>query len=131
VKDHEIAQVVNRARDIATKYGHTQQLRAHLSELLAPVLAGAPLFPVPMLLFCPVCANQHIDRQERDSHAWCEQCRSPPAAPCYAWCKVWANPPHRSHKCHTCGAIWRPADVPTTGVARIETKGDDDTWSMP
>src|SRR5574340_600312 len=25
--------------------------------------------------------------------------------------KGWDNPPHRSHLCHGCGHIWRPADV--------------------
>ena len=39
----------------------------------------------------------------------------------------WNNPPHRSHLCHSCGHIWRPADVPTNGVAAIKTKGSADS----
>lgn len=35
--------------------------------------------------------------------------------------------PHRSHLCGTCGLVWRPADVPTNGVAAVKTRGEDDT----
>jgi hypothetical protein len=38
----------------------------------------------------------------------------------------WDNPPHRSHFCHGCGTIWRPADVSTVGVAAIQTRGKAD-----
>jgi hypothetical protein len=41
----------------------------------------------------------------------------------------WTNPPHRSHLCHVCDLIWRPADVPTVGVAAIATRGADDSPS--
>lgn len=63
--------------------------------------------PIDLLLFCPECGAQHVDAPE-------------PAT-------GWTNPPHRSHLCHTCGAVWRPADVPTNGVEAIGTIGDDDT----
>jgi len=62
--------------------------------------------PIPMLLWCPKCNEQHIDAPSEG----------------------WDNPPHRSHLCHACGCIWRPADVATTGVADIKTAGDADTW---
>jgi hypothetical protein len=42
---------------------------------------------------------------------------------------TWDNPPHRSHLCHGCGLIWRPADVPTTGIATIGTRGKGDTYT--
>jgi len=61
--------------------------------------------PVPMILFCPNCGLQHIDRPEG----------------------IWMNPPHRSHLCGGCGHSWRPADVPTTGVADINTRGKADS----
>lgn len=65
--------------------------------------------PIPMLLFCPSCGIQHIDEpDERTPH--------------------WDNPPHRSHLCHACGCIWRPADVATVGVVRIATSGKADNW---
>lgn len=72
--------------------------------------------PIPMILHCPKCGVQHIDEpalEERDEEGRAIH---------------WTNPPHRSHLCHGCGCIWRPADVPTNGVARIETVGKADTW---
>jgi hypothetical protein len=66
------------------------------------------LEPLPMLLFCPSCGHQHVDAPEPEND--------------------WTNPPHRSHRCSTCGCIWRPADFPTTGIAAIRTKGKVDTW---
>ncbi len=63
--------------------------------------------PVPMVLHCPRCRLQHIDAPDE---------RTPD----------WQNPPHRSHLCHGCGLIWRPADVPTIGVERTQTTGKSD-----
>lgn len=69
--------------------------------------------PIDMILHCPVCHVQHIDGPEPETG--------------------WENPPHKSHKCHNvyCQTIWRPADVPTNGVVRINSIGDDDTWAAP
>lgn len=64
-----------------------------------------PPQPINMVLHCPKCGEQHIDKAD-------------------AW---WNNPPHRSHLCHGCGHIWRPADVPTNGVAAIKTHGTNDS----
>lgn len=68
--------------------------------------------PIPMLLFCPACGLQHVDAPE----------------PARDGVKAWDNPPHRSHKCHACATVWRPADVPTVGVASIQTSGQADNW---
>lgn len=65
--------------------------------------------PIPMVLHCPQCGSQHIDAPSGE----------------------WTNPPHKSHLCSGCGAIWRPADVPTTGVAAVATRGKADTWPKP
>jgi hypothetical protein len=62
--------------------------------------------PIPMILHCPACGEQHVDEPEPTRN--------------------WTNPPHRSHLCLTCGHIWRPADVCTSGVATIQTKGKAD-----
>lgn len=62
--------------------------------------------PIPMVLHCPACGAQHVDAPDE--------------------AVGWANPPHRSHLCHGCGHVWRPADVPTTGVAAIATRGERD-----
>jgi hypothetical protein len=75
--------------------------------------------PIPMLLFCPHCGEQHIDAPE-EAECDGEIVQS----------IGWANPPHRSHLCHVCGTVWRPADVPTTGVASITTKGKADSWRV-
>jgi hypothetical protein len=34
----------------------------------------------------------------------------------------------KSHLCHACGTIWRPATVATVGVLRVLPEGKDDTW---
>lgn len=65
--------------------------------------------PLSMLLYCPACGTQHIDEPDELTPGW-------------------TNPPHRSHLCHACACIWRPADVPTNGVKRIGTLGKADTW---
>lgn len=66
--------------------------------------------PVDCLLFCPECGTQHIDAPDPNPS------------------KNWSNPPHKSHLCGYCGTIWRPADVPTNGVAVLQTRGARDTW---
>lgn len=68
--------------------------------------------PIPMILHCPSCHAQHID--------------APDIAIASGKTTGWDNPPHRSHLCHQCGTIWRPADVPTEGVAEIKTRGKHD-----
>lgn len=64
--------------------------------------------PIPMVLHCPNCGKQHVDAPEPETG--------------------WDNPPHKSHKCHSCGTIWRPAPVYTNGVAKLESRGEADTW---
>lgn len=72
--------------------------------------------PIDMVLHCPACGLQHIDAPGADVDA---------NGPCYD--HHWDNPPHRSHLCHGCGHIWRPADVPTNGVAAVKTHGRADS----
>ena len=76
--------------------------------------------PIDMILYCPNCGVKHVDRADmpEDGADW----KDPEIA--------WTNPPHRSHLCHGCGCIWRPADVPTNGVESITTKGKADSWSV-
>lgn len=67
------------------------------------ILAGAlskDEVPIPMILHCPSCGLQHIDALEPEND--------------------WDNPPHRTHLCHGCGNLWRPAPVNTTGVESLE-----------
>lgn len=82
--------------------------------------------PIPMILFCPNCGVQHVDEPERCTlGVGCDE-----TGICYASahdvpekCAAWKNPPHRSHLCVGCDHVWRPADVCTTGVAEIQTRG--------
>lgn len=76
--------------------------------------------PIDMLLHCPNCGMQHIDEPWKPGQPLTNEQITGGEA-------VWTNPPHRSHLCHGCGHIWRPADVPTNGVAEIKTKGKDDS----
>ncbi|MGS1028796.1 hypothetical protein [Burkholderia glumae] len=92
----------------------------------APAAPVAEAEPIPILLFCPRCGTQHIDRPE--SHAEADASIGLQIKEVVTW----TNPPHRSHMCHACGCIWRPADVATVGVKAIETRGKADTWEgMP
>ena len=71
--------------------------------------------PIDMVLHCPACGLQHIDAPEIYQ----------PEGVGYGL--EWTNPPRRSHLCHGCGHVWRPADVPTNGVAAVKTKGKADS----
>lgn len=90
-----------------------------------PLTELPPLAPIDMILHCPKCHVQHIDApdqqdpNERDFGMTTKESN------------VWNNPPHRSHLCHECGWIWRPADVPTNGVAEIKTRGKNDSPIEP
>lgn len=78
--------------------------------------------PIDMVLHCPKCGLQHIDAPEKIDRRFAAI--DPPAA----WAmEPWKNEPHRSHLCHGCGHIWRPADVPTNGVKAVKATGKADS----
>lgn len=89
---------------------------------LAAMLAAAPapVAPIDMVLHCPACGLQHVDAPWQPGAALTNE-QIVGTEP------VWDNPPHRSHLCHGCGHRWRPADVPTNGVAAVKTKGKADS----
>lgn len=92
--------------------------------------ASAEMAPIDMVLHCPKCGKQHIDAIEHGREPWeCRGCGRTGQTCDYPTCMppTWTNPPHRSHLCHSCGHIWRPADVPTNGVAEVKTKGKADS----
>jgi rubredoxin len=62
--------------------------------------------PMPIITYCPKCGAKHVDAPNPEMN--------------------WDNPPHKSHLCHVCGYVTRPADFPTTGVAEIKTRGQRD-----
>lgn len=77
------------------------------AEVIAWLAEEANPEPIDMILYCPACGYRHIDAPNAE--------------------EGWTNPPHKSHKCHSCKCVWRPADVPTNGVAHILTIGKADT----
>lgn len=82
--------------------------------LLSRAESEAGVTPIDMVLVCPKCNTQHIDAPDEPGTAM-------------AGIPRWTNPPHRSHKCHCCGHVWRPSDVETNGVAAVKTKGKSDS----
>lgn len=101
----------------------------HVASAYRAALAAAPEvvmpLPIDMVLHCPKCHLQHLDAPEPD------QFRHQPGEDLLSGTLHhslgWDNPPHKSHLCHGCGYIWRPADVPTNGVAAVKTKGKNDS----
>jgi acyl carrier protein len=91
-----------------------------LSRALARATA-----PIDMVLYCPACGKQHIDAPEPSMMAM--------DAAMFGgdWPDRWTNPPHRSHLCHGCKHVWRPADVATNGVAAVKTVGKADSAIDP
>ena len=101
-----------------SKATHTMWPVSEMFERLFRVidrLRAQPHAPIDMILYCPNCGEQHIDGHETAPGMFSPE-------------QDWTNPPHRSHLCHQCGIVWRPADVPTNGVAEIKTEGKDDNW---
>jgi len=95
-----------------TDYFTEEQLRAYARDCVEAI------GPIDMVLHCPKCGKQHIDAPE-----WVDD----PHDIEQGQMRVWDNPPHRSHLCHGCGHVWRPADVPTNGVAAVKTRGKADS----
>lgn len=90
----------------------------------AGLVLAAVNHPIDMVLHCPLCKLQHVDSEEDHT----DECGLFHFASRECDCHRWDNPPHRTHKCHGCGTLWRPADVPTNGVQAITTRGKADTW---
>jgi hypothetical protein len=91
---------------------------------------GKDQTPIDMVLFCPSCGRQHIDEPAVVGKLF--MCHHSDPMTCSCSNSRWHNPPHRSHLCHNpdCKTVWRPADVPTNGVAAIKTAGKNDTCKV-
>ena len=103
--------------------------RAILAEL-SPITDE----PIPMVLHCPKCHVQHIDAPDEnpcgDGCQYSKDIGMWPEHSCGDKCMYmqpgsprWTNPPHKTHLCNGCGHLWRPANVPTTGVVALPPKG--------
>lgn len=116
---------------------HTSLGWRHLNAFAAAIEAEVCAQPIDMVLHCPACGLQHIDAPDCVHDHFDVPCRNMTAPEDYdqriaamqEWERThtWTNPPHRSHLCASCGHIWRPADVPTNGVAAVKTKGKSDS----
>mgnify|MGYP001619082560 CR=1 FL=1 len=97
--------------------------------------------PIDVVLFCPNCKTQHVDRPEPQvcvcghrlsGHELEPDCTMCTHCVCGEFCVAWDNPPHKSHLCKPedggCGTIFRPSDVPTNGIETPTTEGENDTW---
>jgi regulator of replication initiation timing len=112
--DGETAAFDYMARQNEQLKAEIQQLRTALEKArndTQPAEQQGEPAPIDVLLFCPHCGKQHVDEPQPE--------------------KGWDNPPHRSHLCAFCRWVWRPADVPTNGVAKIKTKGQRDKDPQP
>lgn len=137
--------VVRVWRALSTNFGPTQLVLVNWPGEFPPVDGAVPSKrydenchivppPIDMVLHCPACGLQHIDKPKAcDMGVGCGE-----VGPCYAAahgepdrCPVWTNPPHRSHLCAGCGHTWRPADVPTNGVQAVKTQGKMDSPLHP
>lgn len=63
---------------------------------LTPLKDVAPVKPIPLVLYCPRCGEQHIDDGE------------------------WATKHHKTHQCQQCKYEWRPSAYPTFGVFSVQ-----------
>jgi hypothetical protein len=121
----DLSALVSRLAQALSKAAPTHDLPAKAMDYLRRKdLLGSPLrtasepTPIDMILYCPKCGMQHVDKPEGQFYPGMTADESTMANKHYG---RWDNPPHRSHLCHGCGFIWRPADVPTNGVAAIKT----------
>jgi hypothetical protein len=93
-----------------------------------------PASPIDMVMHCPKCGLQHIDRP--DPHT--KTCLTPGGEGddiCICPEGHWTNPPHKSHLCRKedggCGHVWRPSSTHyTNGVQAVEP-GKNDSPLVP
>jgi hypothetical protein len=74
-------------RSAAAQNVELQKLVGSFQELVSDLQ-----LPIPMILFCPVCNERHIDKGK------------------------FAVAVHKSHSCQSCGFTWSPCHRPTVGV---------------
>ena len=93
------AEIVNREAAWAEEVRHLKAAHAATIEKARQEERAKPIL---MVLRCPYCTAYHVDEGE------------------------WAARPHRTHLCALCGKTWRPANVPTVGVAELPLEASDD-----
>jgi hypothetical protein len=98
-------------------------LRDCLTNFANNILNAQKTIPIDMVLLCPKCHRKHIDKPDPLS---CKNCgrlisshgKEENILPCDTP-EPWINGPHKKHRCLDCGHVWKPANVPTNGVAKL------------
>ena len=106
---------------------HVHCATPEMHDKLTAAVDFASITPTPMILQCPQCAQQHIDKPDPTK---CKTCGGPFkknggwATQGSDWCcpnpEPWTNPPHKTHRCAYCNHTWQPFDFPTYGVTKDE-----------
>lgn len=93
MKDAVIAPTIRKLEEARAESSEAlRRYHEHVREFERRVDAAEPE-PIPLFLTCPSCGERHVDEGE------------------------FATKPHHTHACQGCGLTWRPALVPTVGVA--------------
>jgi rubredoxin len=115
----EVARLTSDKTELSLEFAAAmQRCSLTIDRLTREKDAALKFQPIDMILHCPKCGLRHVDEPEHPNG---------PSAFSRVGDSVWTNPPHRSHLCHGCGHVWRPADVPTNGVEKIATCGKNDS----
>jgi hypothetical protein len=85
-------------------------LELYTGIVFHPNRVTCDIIPIDMIIYCPKCKFQHVDRPAPEIE--------------------WFNPIHKSHLCSSCLTIFRTADVYTNGVHTIQSRGANDTWPI-
>lgn len=108
----------------------TQLIKAGIIPRDIVTLASGEVEPIPMILHCPSCGTQHIDKAAPDV---CQNCGCSDSQhnaevgicgdgnDCDCMCfTAWLNPPHRKHRCGNCNRVFQPSLLRTVGVESLE-----------
>lgn len=95
VDKQDVAMVIQ----VANEYGVGSNIRSSLAVVATFAMSALEDIrrhikgePIPMRIHCPECGKLHIDENE------------------------FVTKVHHTHTCQFCGAVFRPAVVPTVGV---------------
>ncbi len=97
-----VSRLNRRAQSAEAGVRHDAQLQDEVLSLRKKI-AEASIKRVPMLLWCPMCHERHID------------------------VGIFATKAHHTHSCQRCGLCWRPAIVATVGVQFLPDFKDQET----
>jgi hypothetical protein len=94
-------------REASVTVTHVLRAAGGIADGMCALSVAPGVGAIEMVLYCPACSFQHIDRPRPE--------------------EGWMNPPHKSHRCELCDYVWRPADVCTMGVQQTRSSGKHDS----